>query len=104
MPGRTLVVEFSSQPGGLATVALSNRPDVMVRAGAGAATFTTESDRLLIEGGVAPDTFAVEIPRDAPRVEIRASGRRVLLAERGSITTDAAADSGGMYRIELGGK
>jgi hypothetical protein len=54
---------------------------VVVRARQGAATFTSELDRLVIDNRGAASTFEIEIPRSAPRVEVRISQDRIYLKE-----------------------
>ncbi|MDQ3138178.1 MAG: hypothetical protein M3Q93_11410, partial [Gemmatimonadota bacterium] len=101
-PGRALTIDFtSSERGGLVRVSLVERGQVVVQAPAGAATFTTDAERLTIEGHGAVDTFAIAIPRDARRVELEAAGTRLLLAERGRVTASAAPDSVGDYLLSL---
>jgi hypothetical protein len=104
-PGRSLLILFAGAgSGGLARVSLADRAEVVVRAPTGAATFTSEADRLVIEDRNAPDTFAVEIPRSAPRVEIRVGGNPALVAERGRIVAAGAPDSAGTYTLRLARK
>jgi hypothetical protein len=101
-PGRSLIILFAGAgSGGLARVSLADRAEVVVRAPPGAATFTSATDRLVIEDRNASDTFAVEIPRSAPRVEIRIGGSPALVAERGRITAAGAPDSAGTYTLRL---
>jgi hypothetical protein len=105
--GRALVLVFSAPPGSLARVSLVDGGEVVIRAPAGAATFTSESERLLVEDRGAPDTFAVEIPRDARRVEIRAGARRLLVVEHGRVSAAGTAvvpgpNAKGVYAVPLG--
>jgi hypothetical protein len=104
-PGRSLIILFAGAgSGGLARVSLADRAEVVVRAPPGAATFTSETDRLVIEDRNDSDTFAVEIPRSAPRVEIRVGGGLALVAERGRVTAAGVPDSAGTYTLRLARK
>jgi hypothetical protein len=104
-PGQALIILFvGAGADGLARVSLTDRAEVVVRASTGAATFTSGTDRLVIEDRNASDTFAVEIPRSAPRVEIRVGGTPALLAERGRIVAAGAPDSAGTYTLRLARK
>ena len=99
LPGDRFTIVFAAAPaGGVALVSFGEREEILVQARPGAARFTTEPDRLLIEARSAADTFAIEIPRTAARVEIRAGGARLLVAERGRVVPAIAADSLGRYR------
>jgi hypothetical protein len=99
-PGQALIIELTGAgAGGLARVSLADGAEVVVRAPAGAARFTSEADRLLIERREGQDTFAIEIPRTASRVEIRLGGKRVLLAQAGRVTSAEPAGADGVYSI-----
>jgi hypothetical protein len=101
-PGRDLVIVFSpGRPGALGRVTLSDGAEVVVRSPAGAATFTSDAGRLVIAGTGAPDTFAIEIPRLARRVEIRLGGARVFLKDGERIDTRATRPANGAYEIPL---
>jgi hypothetical protein len=95
----TIVFEAGA---GTASVRMTDGPDVVVRAAGGAARFVSDVDRLTIEGSGPTADFEVEIPWEAPRVEILAGGRRALLKEGPRIVTDAPQDPPGRYRIDLG--
>lgn len=100
-PGNALVIQFDAAAAGEARIVVADRADILVRAGAGRAAFTSEDSRLLIETQGLADTFAIEIPRDAPRVEVRAHGSRVFLKEGDRLTVGRPADADGVYRIPL---
>lgn len=81
-PGRELLILFTSfQTEGQAQVSLTDGVEVVVRASSGAAVFTSGVDRLVIDNGGSTATFGIEIPRAAPRVEIRVGDARVFLKE-----------------------
>ncbi|MGH7561388.1 MAG: hypothetical protein ACRENB_10250, partial [Gemmatimonadales bacterium] len=67
--------------------------DLLVRAPSGAATFTTEADRLVVEHRAAV-RFEIQIPRSAPRVEIRSGARRVFLKEGPRAQTEPGSGQG----------
>ena len=101
-PGDRFTIAFAAAPaGGVALVSFGEREEIYVQAPPGAARFTTEPDRLRIEARSAADTFAIEIPRTAARVEVRAGGARLLVAGRGRVFPALAPDSLGRYRVSL---
>jgi len=102
LPGDGFTISFTAVPaGGVALVSFGEREEILVQARPGAARFTTEPDRLRIEARSAADTFAIEIPRGAARVEIRAGGAGLLVAERGRVFPARAPDSLGRYQVSL---
>jgi hypothetical protein len=99
--GRLVVVLTAAEGGAAARVSLTSGLEVGARAPSGAATFTTGSDRLLVELQGKGDTLTLTIPRLAARVEVFAGPTRVLVAARGSITTTLLPDSAGAYTISV---
>jgi len=103
-PGERLLLSFdSAQAEGEAAVRLLDEAtEVTVRAPAGAATYLAGADRLTIANGVTRASYAIDVPRGAPRVEIQVAGTRVFLKEGASITARAGTDSAtGVYRLPL---
>ena len=101
-PGERLLILFTSpQTGAEALVSLTDGADVVVRAPEGAATFTSRVDRLTIDNRGAPARFEIEIPRAAPRVEIRVAGVRFLLKEGSRITAERSSAASAPYRFPL---
>ena len=101
-PGDSFTISFAAVPaGGVALVSFGEREEILVQARPGAARFTTEPDRLRIEARSAADTFAIEIPRTAARVEVRAGGTRLLVAELGRVFPALAPDRLGRYQVSL---
>jgi hypothetical protein len=98
-PGREFVIAFTS-PLGQVRVSLTDAAEVVVRAPAGSATFTSHVDRLVIDN-VGSAIFDVEIPRTAPRVEIRMNERRLFLKEGSRVTSEQPAESHGSYLVPL---
>jgi hypothetical protein len=101
-PGVGLAIVFADAPeGGVARVSFGEGEEVLVQARPGAARFTSGPNRLVVEALGVADTFAIEIPRTAARVELRAGGARLLVAERGQVAPALAADSLGRYYLSL---
>ena len=98
-PGRVLVVAFELPGGGSrAAVVLTDGADVVVEAESGKPAFSTEPGRLVVRS-TEPGTFAIRIPRRAPRVEIRSDGRRVFSISGGVATVPP--DSTGGWTVVL---
>ncbi len=101
-PGRELVILFTSpQAEGSAHVSLTDGAEVVVRAPINAATFTSDVDRLVIDNQGSAATFEIQIPRGAPRVEIRVGGDRIFLKEGPRVATAKSADTRGPYLLRL---
>jgi hypothetical protein len=101
-PGDRLTIVFSTeQPGGVAVVSLTDRADVEVRAIGGAATFTSDVNRLSIDNAGSSARFQIEIPRRAPFVEIRVGRHRVFAKEGSRVVTSAPRDSDGRHLVPL---
>jgi len=101
VPGDALLVLFDGSAAGAVRVVLADRADVLVRAGTNRASFTSGDARLLIDTRGVPDTFTVEIPRAALRVEIRAGRSRLFLKDGERVTATVAPDSAGVYVLQL---
>jgi len=110
-PGPSLLIVFDRPaPAALVLVSLVGGAEVIVRAPAGSATFTTDAGRLVVEGrgasapgsAPAPDTFAIDIPRESRRVEIRAGPARVFLKAGDRITSARSPDPAGPWLLPLG--
>jgi hypothetical protein len=100
--GSNLVIAFTStQPDGVARVSLVEGADVVVRAPTGAATFTSDADRLTIDNADGAADFEIAIPHDAPRVEIQVDGRRLLVKEGPRMITSMPYDPRGLYILPL---
>ncbi len=72
-----------------------------VRAPIGAASFTSAADRLVITNSGSGATFEIEIPRKAPRVEIRVAGHRIFLKDGSRVLTESLAENGNRYLLPL---
>jgi hypothetical protein len=81
-PGSNLVIQFTSpQAEGRARILLTDGPQVVVRAPSGSATYESGNDLLVIDNRGPSATFEIEIPRSAPRVEVRLEDSRLFLKE-----------------------
>lgn len=100
-PGRTLLIVFSSpQAQGNVRVSLTDGPQAVVRAPIGSARFTSDVNRLLIDNQGSRATFEIQIPRAAPRVEIRVGGNRIFLKEGPGVNMERHS-SDGTYVLPL---
>ncbi len=94
-PGSSLLILFTrAQDEGQVEVVLSDGVLVQVLAPAAAASFTSDVNLLRIENAGTAAQFRIEIPRAAPRVEIRVAGKRIFLKEGPRITAEPAAARG----------
>ncbi len=82
-------------------VSIGDGDQVVVRARPGAATYSTDADRLTIDARGLSDTFAIEIPRAAPKVVIRSGGVRLLVAQGGQVVAPVVPDTLGVYQLPL---
>ena len=99
--GDALSVLFAAtQNRGSAIVTIVDGSDVEIRTAEGAARFTLDNRRVLIDNTAAAD-FQIRIGRRAPSVDIRINGRLVLSKVGGRITTPAAPSGDGPLRISL---
>ena len=105
IPGESLVILFEeSQPEGRARITLGTGTQVVVRAPAGSATFTSQASRLVIGNEGAASTYDIEIPLKAPRVEVLVEGERIFLKQGQSITTADTGAGTGPYLLPLTGR
>jgi len=105
IPGGSLVILFEeSQPEGRARITLSPGTEVVVRAPAGSATFTSQASRLVIGNEGAASTYDIEIPLQAPRVEILVEGERIFLKKGQAITIADTGAGTGPYLLPLTGR
>jgi hypothetical protein len=80
---------------------LTDSAQVVVRAPGGAATFSSDADRLVIDNRGGTGTFEIQIPRTAPRVEILVDQIRRFLKEADRITANELPGAQGLYAIPL---
>jgi len=101
-PGEAMVVEFTSnQTEGEARVSLGDVKTLQIRCPAGAATFTSQIDRLVIDNAFSKASFEIRIPAGAPRVEIRVGSRVLLLKEGPDVTLGGVPAGPGPYLLRL---
>jgi len=101
-PGARFTIRFaSSQARGVATVTLSDGPDIVARVSGAGATFTTDADVLTIENRGSSADYEIELPRNAPWVEIQIDGQTVFLEQGDRIVTSALPDASGRYVLPL---
>ncbi len=101
-PHDHLVVQFAApQASGEIVVSIGTSSLVSVRVVGGAAKFDTDAASLGILNRDSAASYEIELPADAPSIEIRVAGR-VRLTKRGSqIVSDATVDADGRYRLAL---
>lgn len=103
VPGEHLVIAFTStQTRGEARVRLTDSAEVVVRAPNGAATFSSDVDRLVIDNRGGTGTFEIQIPRSAARVEIIVNGEGRFRVDRATVVDGPAASGNREYVIRLG--
>jgi hypothetical protein len=94
-PGISLLILFTrAEEEGQVEVVLSDGVAVQVLAPPAAASFTSDVNLLRIENASGAARFRIEVPRAAPRVEIRVAGKRIFLKEGPRITAEPAAARG----------
>jgi anti-sigma factor RsiW len=102
VPGREFVVSFNApEQGSRARVSLTDGAEVVVRAPSGAASFTSDAERLVVDNHGSGATYEIEIPRTAPHVEIRVGGNRIFLKEGSRVVTRTPAEDGEHYLLPL---
>jgi hypothetical protein len=102
LPGNRFVIEFeSAEQGGQANISLTDRRDVIVRAPAGTASFTSRAGRLNVANAGVGARYEISIPRSAPRVEIRVAGTPVFVKDGARVTSDRARTVAGGYLVSL---
>jgi hypothetical protein len=100
VPGERFTILFTRELAeNQAAVTVTDDANVVVRAHHGSASFTADLDRLSIDDPGDGTVFEIIIPRRAPWVEIRVSGRRVFLKQGSRITPDRR-DPAGRYLLQ----
>lgn len=100
--GELLVILFTTeQDSGHVVVRLTDGSDVVVRAPSDAASFTSAEGRLVIENRSRGAVFDIDIPRSAPRVEIRVGGQRAFLKDGASISAPVIDRRPGQFVLSL---
>lgn len=102
-PGRRLAIDVARGSGAaMATIALTDSGEVMLRAVGGRPSFSSRVDRVAIRNVEGITALFIDIPRTAPYVELRVDGTRVLVKDGLDVVTTAARrDTGGRYLLRL---
>jgi hypothetical protein len=100
-PGDRLTIRFLIRgEGAVATLSVTEGIEVSVRAVDGAATFTSDEDRISVHGA-GPARFEILIPRTAPSVDVVSDKVPVLRKRGADIVTGAVPEADGRYRLML---
>ncbi|NIQ53158.1 MAG: hypothetical protein GWN71_06865 [Gammaproteobacteria bacterium] len=99
-PAMPLVVAFPSPRGGRLRVVLTGDSLVEVVADAGAARYTSEPGRLVVDPA-GPAAFELRVPRTAVRVEVVIDGRRAFLKDGPETAAAVAPGPDGAYLLSL---
>jgi hypothetical protein len=100
--GQRLAIAFEhEQSAGMVTLRVTDGPDVVVRAVHGSAAFRTDVARLTIANEGSTADYEIEVPRNAPWVEVLVSGRRVLLKHDTLVDSPIARRDRGAYVLPL---
>lgn len=101
-PTARFTIRFTtSQPVGALTVSLTAGSEIVARVHNGNATFTSEVNRLIVINEGSTADYTIELPRNAPWVEIQVGERRVLLKEGPRVSVSARPDSLDRYVLSL---
>lgn len=102
VPGTVLVVSFTTPHAHTQIeVSLTDGDRVEVQGPSGAATFHSEVDRLTVDNPSSSASFTIQVPRNAPRIEIRVAGKRIFLKDGMHIEAPASTLVSGAYRLPL---
>jgi hypothetical protein len=100
-PGDRLTIRFVVEDdSSFATLALTGGDEAVVRAVAGAATFSSDVDRLSVRSA-GPARFEILIPRSAPWVEVLAGDTPVFRKRAADVVTGTAPGADGRYGLTL---
>ncbi len=100
-PTAHFIIRFAAnQTRGTVTVSMTDRNDVAVRVLNGTATFTTGTDRLVLENTGSVADFEIDLPRTANWIEIQL-GQRPLLQKNGAKVSTSAVAHGDRYVLSL---
>jgi Putative zinc-finger len=99
-PGRQFTIAIApAQRDGVVIASITEGAEIVVRALGGAATFTSDVDRLSVDNTGASVRFEIEIPARAPHVEIWVGGRRVFAKDESRVLTDGWREADGRYLV-----
>ncbi len=101
-PGDRLVIRFAqTQAVGEVRVRITEGSEVLVRALAGAASFTSDAGHLDIANTGSTSDFDIAVPRGALLVEVQVQGRRLFLKRGERIISVVGATGDGAYVFSL---
>ncbi len=101
LPGDRLAIRFAVETGGaVAILSLTDGKEAVVHAVEGAATFSSDVNRLLVRSP-GPARFEILIPRSAPWVEVLSGDTPVFRKRNGDVVADAEPGADGRYRLTL---
>ena len=98
---RFTVVFATDHPAGTVHVSLIDGAGIIVRRVNGTASFTSDLDRLTVAAADSAAVYELELPREAPWVEVRAGARRLLVKDGARLITAATPDSASRYVLRL---
>jgi hypothetical protein len=102
VPGSTLDIEFTrQQENGHARVVFTDGDQVQVRAPGGAASFSTDGERLVIDNSAPSADYEIDLPRGAPWIAIRVAGTRVLLKQGDRVTLSRGVAQSASWIVPL---
>jgi hypothetical protein len=100
-PGDRLTIRFVVEGDrAVATLSLTDGDEAVVRAVAGAATFSSDVDRLSVRSA-GPARFEILIPRSAPWVEVLAGDTPIFRKRDADVVTETEPGADGRYGLEL---
>jgi hypothetical protein len=100
-PGDRLTIRFVVEgDSAVATLSLTEGDEAVVRAVAGAATFSSDVDLLSVRSA-GPARFEIFIPRSAPWVEVLAGDTPVFRKRAADVVTETEPGADGRYGLEL---
>jgi hypothetical protein len=98
---RFAIAFVAEQPRGVVSIALVDGSNVMVRALGGAPAFTADADRITVDNRGDQADFEIDIPRDAPFVEVVIGGRVVVVKNGPQFAPELDADARGRAILTL---
>jgi len=99
-PGARMVIDFlATQSAGSATVRIADASELTIEAPNGAATFTSDVDRVVVNNRGAA-SYSIEVPRAAPFVEIRVGGAPRFRKQGARVTLGVPSDRD-VYSVPL---
>jgi hypothetical protein len=100
-PGDRLTIRFVVEgDSAFANLSLTDGDEAVVRAMAGAATFSSDVDRLSVRSA-GPARFEILIPRSAPWVEVLAGDTPVFRKRAADVVTETVPGADGRYDLKL---